>query len=599
MKAHSQEWSRRDFLRVGAAAGASASLAGSPAGAQSMSDRGGDRGPDDFNEATIAQLQAAMANRRTTAVELTNFYLNRIQAIDERGPHLNSVIELNPDALAMAQAADASRRRGRVLGPLHGIPVLLKDNIDTGDKMQTTAGSFALVGQPAVRDSTVAAKLRAGGAVILGKANLSEWANFRSFGSSSGWSGRGGQCNNPYAIDRNPCGSSSGSGAAVSANLCAVALATETDGSIVCPAHMSGVVGIKPTVGVTSRAGVVPISHTQDTIGPHARTVADAAAVLTVIASQTFDGRDQATGGVPLGQRGKTRPSLPRDYTQFVNADGLRGARIGVTRQGVDDVSTVVGAVFDDAIAAMTKAGATIVDLDKAHFVFPPPDGEFLVLLFEFVDDLRNYFATRVGVPMAGATLDDLIAFNNANAATEMPFFAQELFDLAAALEPGANTAQPIFGGLTYNQALQIDQDAGGKNGIDRAVTMFGLHAIATPTGTAAWTTDVINGDHFEFATSTLAAIVGYPIVNVPMGAMFGLPLGISFIGPAFSEPALIGVAAGFEHATRARIVPKLFDTLPLDLSGIPLVRRRRNDHGQHGQQNQQGERRRWMPHSM
>ncbi|OLC50802.1 MAG: hypothetical protein AUH43_04070 [Acidobacteria bacterium 13_1_40CM_65_14] len=276
---------------MGAAAGAGASLAGSPTAAYAAPDQN-DQGPDNFNEATIAQLQAAMANRQTSAVELTNFYLNRIQAIDERGPHLNSVIELNPDALAMAQAADASRRRGRVLGPLHGIPVLLKDNIDTGDKMQTSAGSFALVGQPAVRDSTVAAKLRAGGAVILGKANLSEWANFRSFGSSSGWSGRGGQCNNPYAIDRNPCGSSSGSGAAVSANLCAVALATETDGSIVCPAHMSGVVGIKPTVGVTSRAGVVPISHTQDTIGPHARTVADAAAVLTVIASQTFDGRD-------------------------------------------------------------------------------------------------------------------------------------------------------------------------------------------------------------------------------------------------------------------------------------------------------------------
>ena len=597
MKAHSQEWSRRDFLRVGAAAGAGASLAGSPAAAYTAPDQN-DQGPDNFNEATIAQLQAAMANRQTSAVELTNFYLNRIQAIDERGPHLNSVIELNPDALAMAQAADASRRRGRVLGPLHGIPVLLKDNIDTGDKMQTSAGSFALVGQPAVRDSTVAAKLRAGGAVILGKANLSEWANFRSFGSSSGWSGRGGQCNNPYAIDRNPCGSSSGSGAAVSANLCAVALATETDGSIVCPAHMNGVVGIKPTVGVTSRAGVVPISHTQDTIGPHARTVADAAAVLTVIASQTFDGRDQATGGVPLGQRGKTRPSLPRDYTQFVTPDGLRRARIGITRQGVDDVSTVVGAVFDDAIAAMKSAGATIVDLDGAGFTFPSGDGEFLVLLFEFVDDLRKYFASRVGVPMAGATLNDLIAFDNANAATEMPFFAQELFDLAAALEPGADTPQPIFGGLTYNQALQIDQDA-GNNGIDKAVATNHLDAIATPTGTAAWTTDVINGDHFEFATSSLAAIVGYPIVNVPMGAMFGLPLGISFIGGAFSEPTLIRVAAGFEHATRARIVPQLFQTLPLDLSGVPLARSRRDDHGQHGQQGQQGERRRWMPHSM
>src|SRR5262245_51503204 len=394
MKDHTQDWTRRDFLRIGAAAGAGASLADSPASAQSLSDRRDDHGPDDFNEATIAQLQAAMARGKTSAVELTRFYLNRIQAIDERGPHLNSVIELNPDALAMAQAADDQRRRGRRLGPLHGIPVLLKDNIDTGDKMQTTAGSFALVGQPAVRDSTVAAKLRAGGAVILGKANLSEWANFRSFYSSSGWSGRGGQCNNPYAIDRNPCGSSSGSGASVSANLCAVSLATETDGSIVCPASLCGVVGIKPTVGVTSRAGVIPISHTQDTIGPHARTVADAAAVLQVLASRTVDPRDPATGGVPLGLRGlATRPPLPADYTAFVDPNGLRGARIGITRQNVDAADIPVGEVFDAAVAAMRAAGATIVDLDAAGFTFPPGDGEFLVLVFEFVDDLRAYFA--------------------------------------------------------------------------------------------------------------------------------------------------------------------------------------------------------------
>ena len=592
MKAESSEWSRRDFLRLGATVGAGASLDGSPVSAQSASDRD-DRGPDDFNEATIAQLQAAMAHHRISAVELTRFYLRRIQAIDETGPHLNSVIELNPDAIAMAEMADANRRRGRVLGPLHGIPVLLKDNIDTGDRMQTTAGSFALVGQPAVRDSTVAAKLRAGGAVILGKANLSEWANFRSSDSWSGWSGRGGQCNNPYAIDRNPCGSSSGSGAAVSANLSTVALATETDGSIVCPAHNNGVVGIKPTVGVTSRAGVVPISHTQDTIGPHARTVADAAAVLTVIASRMPDGRDPATAGVPLGLRGLAmRPALPPDYTAFVNPMGLKGARIGVTRQGVDAVDDVVGGVFDDALAAMQKAGATLVDLDAAQFVFPPPDGEFLVLLFDFVDDVRNYFATRVGVPVAGRTLDDLIAFNNANAAVEMPFFGQDLFELAASLAPGADTPQPVFGGMTYNQALQIDQDAGGANGIDKAVRMFMLDAIATPTGTAPWTTDVINGDHFEFATSTLAAIVGYPIVNVPMGQMFGLSLGVSFIGPAFSEPALIRVASGFENVTRARLVPKLFQTLPLDVDGIPLKRSRRKGHGRHDSGP-------WRPHSM
>jgi amidase len=564
--------SRRTFLQLGAAAGAGASLTATVAEPQAQS--GGGSAPDTFNEATIAQLQAAMAGGRTNAVELTNFYLDRINAIDEKGPHLNSVLELNPDALSMAQAADAMRRRGMVLGPLHGIPVLMKDNIDTGDRMQTSAGSFALVGQPAVRDATVAAKLRAGGAVILGKTNLSEWANFRSFHSSSGWSGRGGQCNNPYSIDRNPCGSSSGSGAAVSANLCGAALATETDGSIVCPASLNGIVGIKPTVGLTSRAGVVPISHVQDTIGPHARSVADAAAVLSVIASQGFDGRDAATGGVPLGRRGQARPALPADYTKFVNPDGLRGAVIGTTRQGVDGASPGVGVLFDDAIAAMQGAGATLVDLDAAGFVFPPGDGEFLILLFDFVTDLRNYFATRVGVPMAGKTLADAIAFNNAHADTEMPFFGQEIFELAQSLATGANTPQPAFGGLTYNQALDIDQAAGATNGIDKALGMFHLDAIATPTGTPAWTTDLINGDHFIFATSTLAAIVGYPIINVPMGNEFGLPVGISFIGTAFSESRLIRLASGFEHVTAARIVPQLFRTLPLNnISGVPLRR--------------------------
>jgi amidase len=429
--------------------------------------------------------------------------------------------------------------------------------------------------------------------VILGKANLSEWANFRSFDSSSGWSAVGGQCNNPYAIDRNPCGSSSGSGAAVSANLCAVALATETDGSIVCPAHNNGVVGIKPTVGVTSRAGVVPISHTQDTIGPHARSVADAAAVLQVLASRTVDPRDPATGGVPLGLRGlATRPALPADYTAFVDPNGLRGARIGVTRQGVDNVDTVVGGIFDDAIAAMERAGATIVDLDAQNFVFPPPDGEFLVLVYEFRDDLRAYLATRVGVPLAGGTIDDAVAFNDANAAKEMPFFAQEIFELTASLALGPDTPQPAFGGLTYNEALDIDQK-GATEGIDLAVSTFNLDAIATPTGTAPWTTDVINGDHFEFATSTLAAIVGYPIVNVPMGQMFGLSIGISFIGPAFSEGTLIRVAAGFENATRARLAPKFFQTLPLDVNGIPLNRKRRKGH------RRLDETRRWKPHSM
>jgi amidase len=584
--------SRRDFLHAGMAAGAGVSLGGADAVAQSaQTQSAGERSA--FDEATISQLQAAMAAGRTSAVELTNHYLNRIQAIDERGPHLNSVIEINPDALAQASAADSLRRRGRVLGPLHGIPILLKDNIDTGDRMQTSVGSFALVGRPALRDSTVAAKLRAGGAVILGKTNLSEWANFRSFFSSSGWSGRGGQCNNPYAIDRNPCGSSSGSGAAVSANLCAAALGSETDGSIVCPSSLSGVVGIKPTVGLTSRAGVVPISHTQDTVGPHARTVADAAAVLTVIASQGYDGRDAATAGVPLGRRGVgTRPVLPLDYTQFVDRNGLRGARIGITRQGIDGADPHTGTVFDDALDAMTGAGAVLVDLDAAGFAFPPADGEFLVLVYDFKIDLKNYFATRAGVPMANKTLADAIAFNEADAAREMPYFGQEIFELAESIDISSPDApQAAFGGMTYNEALDIDQAAGATNGIDAALSQFNVRAIATPTGTPAWTTDVINGDHFEFATSTIAAIVGYPIINVPMGNVFGLPVGISFIGTAFSEPTLIRLSSGFEHAVHARLVPQLFATLPLDhVNGVPLNRRR----GGHGPKP-----RRWRHHSM
>jgi amidase len=569
-KRRSDGVSRRNFLHWSALAGAGASVAGTLAPATvRAAERRSERGevPTTFNEATLAQLQAAMASGELSARELTRFYLERIEAIDrddEDGPGLNSIIEVNPDALDAARDADALRRRGRVLGPLHGIPVLLKDNIDTGDRMQTTAGSFALAGAPAVRDSTVAAKLRAGGAVILGKTTLSEWANFRSFTSTSGWSGRGGQCNNPYAIARNPSGSSSGSAAAASANLCAVSIGTETDGSIVSPASASGVAAIKPTVGLVSRAGVVPISHTQDTIGPHTRTLADAAAVLSVIASQGFDGRDPATGDVPLGWRGRfPRPqNLPTDYTQFLNPAGLSGARIGVTRQGVDAGGPKVAALFDKAVTALGTAGAVVVNLDTAGFTFPPGDGEFLVLVFDFVSDLRNYFATRVGVPMAGKTLADAIAFNNANAATEMPYFGQEIFELAQSLATGPNDPQPAFGGLTYTQAVEIDRLA-TVNGIDKAIHDFQLDAIAAPTGAPAWPTDLIFGDRFLVASSGLAAIGGYPIVNVTLGNLFGLPMGLSFLGTAFSEPTLIRLASGFEHVTKARNVPQFLDDLP------------------------------------
>jgi amidase len=514
--------------------------------------------PTQHNEATIAQLQADMAAHRLTSEQLTKEYLDRITALDQGTLGINAVIEVNPDALVMARNADALRRKGIVLGPLHGIPVLLKDNIDTADKMQTSAGSFALVGKPAQQDSTLAAKLRAGGAVILGKTNLSEWANFRSFESTSGWSGRGGQTNNPYGLNRNPCGSSSGSAAAVSANLTAVSIGTETDGSIVCPGNANGVVGIKPTVGLVSRAGVVPISHTQDTPGPHGRTVADAAAALGVIQSRTFDGRDFATGSVPLGWTGKSRPTdIPTDYTQFVDPHGLQGAKIGVTRAGLEGFDPnaptpqVVLDAFDDAVAKMEAAGATIIDLDQEGFTFPPADGEFLVLLFDFKMDIAAYFSTRVGVPVAGGNLQSAIDFNNAHADVEMPYFNQDIFDLAQTIDLDPTVVDPNFG-ISYNQALEIDRLA-GVNGIDKAIEQFKLDAVVSATDNPAWPTDLLYGDRFFFGTSGLAAAPGYPIIQVPGAMVFGLPLGVSFFGTAFSEPKLIKLASGFEAATHVR----------------------------------------------
>jgi amidase len=569
-----------------------------------LSDRPGDQNdeapPTRFNEATVADLQAQMASGRVTSVQLTNFYLTRIRLLDQKGPSLNSVLELNPDALEMAQKADADRRRGVVRGPLHGIPVLLKDNIDTGDRMQTTAGSFALAGMPALRDSTVAAKLRAGGAVILGKTNLSEWANFRSFFSTSGWSGRGGLTRNPYSLDRNACGSSSGSGAASAANLTAVSLGSETDGSIVCPGNVNGVVGLKPTVGLTSRAGVVPISHIQDTIGPHTRTVADAAAVLSVIQSRTGDGRDPATAGVPLGWRGRSRPTnIPSDYTRFLDPNGLQGAHLGVTRQGIDGAAPQIAEAFDAAIAAMEAAGATIVDLDAEGFVFPPGDGEFLVLLYDFKVDLQQYFATRRGVPMAGKTLADAIAFNAAHARDEMPFFRQEIFELAESMDTSSPDApQPAFGGMTYNQALDSGQNV-GVNGIDLALSRFNLDAVVAPTDSPAWTTDLILADHFLFASSGLAAPPGYPIIQVPAGQVFEMPVGVSFMASAFSEPTLIKLASGFEAVARGRRPPTFAPSLPSDhLAGVPLTPPKHDGDHHSGPRRPKGEQA-WKPHRM
>ena len=554
-----------------------------PVGAQNSQ---GDDIPTRHNEATVAQLQAEMASGELTSVELTREYIARINGLNSSGPGVNAVMELNPDALEMARHADSLRHQGVVLGPLHGIPVLLKDNIDTGDKMQTSAGSFALVGTSALRDSTVAANLRAAGAVILGKTTLSEWANFRSFESISGWSGRGGQAHNPYGIDRNPCGSSSGSGAAASANFATISIGTETDGSIVCPGNANGVVAIKPTVGLTSRAGVVPISHTQDTIGPHARTVADAAAALSVIQSRTFDGRDPATGSVPLGWRGRfPRPTnIPTDYTKFVDPNGLKGARIGITRVGLNGFTNVttpapVTAAIEAAFRALSDAGATVIDLDAQGFTFTPANGETGVLLYDFKNDVARYFATRIGVPVAGGTLQTAIDFNNAHADVEMPFFNQDIFVLANSLnttDPNAAQDPGLFGSnaagqASYNISLDLDQAAGVS--MDEALSKFNLDAVVTATDNPAWVTDLIYGDHLVFGSSGLAGGPGYPIVQVPAGMVFGVPFGISFFGTAFSEPTLIKLASGFEAATqvRAHNLPTFAATAPFDHVRGPL----------------------------
>jgi amidase len=555
---------RRDALKLGMAAGAAASVAaivGTTAAEAAA--------PTDLNEATMAQLQHTMQTGGLTSTRLVNFYLSRIRSLDQGDTGVNSVLELNPEAHEIAQALDAERRRKGPRGPLHGIPILLKDNVDTGDRMQTGAGSLALVGSPALHDSTVAKNLRAAGAVILGKTNLSEWANFRSTTPSSGWSGRGGQCNNPYIIDFNPCGSSSGSAASVSANFTAVGIGTETDGSIVCPANHSGVVGLKPTVGLVSRAGVVPISHTQDSPGPHGRTVADVAAVLGAVQSRTFDGRDAATGGVPLGWSGtgRTRPTnIPTDYIQFVNPDGLRGARLGVWAAGSAAGTAREIAAFNAATAAMAAAGATLVpfDFDHTSDIFAGT-AEFLILLYDFKNDLKTYLADRTGVPIHN--LADAIAFNNAHAATEMPFFGQELFEQAQAMNTDdPNAPQPAFGGMTYNQALAQDRKIGGTEGIDKALKDNNLDAIVAATANISWATDLINGDRpGGFGASTPPAIVGYPIISVPSALIKGLPLGVSFFGTAFSEPTLIRLASGFEHVMHARRVPTFIKEIGLN----------------------------------
>lgn len=488
-----------------------------------------------LEEMTIAEMQEAMNNGRLTAVQLTQMYRVRIRIIDEK-MGLRSVIQLNPDALRIARDLDAERRRQGPRGPLHGIPVMLKDNIDTGDQMRTTAGSLALLGDPALQDATVAERLRAAGAVILGKTNLSEWANFRGFDSSSGWSGVGGQTANPYILDRNPCGSSSGSGAAVSANLCAAALGTETDGSIVCPASACGVVGIKPTVGLTSRAGVVPISTTQDSVGIHGRRVADAAALLGLLTG--VDPRDPATDA--------SDGNSFNDYTQFLDPNGLQGARIGVLRHFT--TTTETEQVYEQAIATLSAAGATVVDpVEIPSFdAFSEDDAEIIVLIYEFKRALNDYLATRGGVPVT--TLAEAIQFNLDNSDRELRFFGQEFMELAEA---------EIFSETEYLEALERGPRLAGLEGIDAALAANDLDALVAPTNSPAWPTDLITGDCFQFGSSGFAAVAGYPLVTVPAGFVFDLPVGLTFMASAWNEPTLIRLASGFEAANPVRRAPR------------------------------------------
>ncbi len=507
-----------------------------------------DVGPEIY-EMSLADLQAGLAAGRLTTRRLAEACLARIAAIDHSGPLLRSVIEVNPEALALADALDAERAASGPRGPLHGIPLLLKDNIDTGDAMQTTAGSLALLGSRAAQDATVAQRLRAAGALLLGKANLSEWANFRSTRSTSGWSGRGRQTRNPYALDRNPGGSSAGSAAAVAASLCAASIGSETDGSIICPSSLCGVVGLKPTVGLISRAGIIPISATQDTAGPHGRSVADVATLLGVLVGR--DPRDPATESAGQPQR---------DYTQFLDANGLRGARIGVLRdKGMVGYNPHTDAAFEKALHTLSELGAELVDPVslKRETNYLAGD-EFTVLLYEFKQGLTDYLATRLPGPDGAEpprSLDDLIAFNEAHAAEEQPYFGQEIF-LQAEAKGDLSSAE-------YLEALARSRD-GARATIDALLAEHKLDALIAPSMPPAWLSDLVNDDSVAGGCTSPAACAGYPLISVPAGMAHGLPLGITFMGGAYSEPTLIRLAYAYEQASRLRVPPTYLATLTL-----------------------------------
>ncbi len=536
---------RRNFLRAGALVGAAAIV--SPAlvrAAEHFAPAALAVGLFELAEITIAELQAGLQSSQWTARTLVRKYLAQIADVDKRGPTLNSVIELNPDAEQIADALDRERKAGRVRGPLHGIPVLIKDNIDTHDRMKTSAGSLALADSTPPQDAFVAERLRAAGAIILGKTNLSEWANFRSTHSTSGWSGRGGQTKNPYVLDRNPCGSSSGSGVAVAASLCAVAVGTETDGSVVCPSSANSLVGIKPTLGLVSRAGIIPIAHSQDTAGPMARTVADAATLLSALTG--MDGRDGATKA--------SDGHVPGDYRQFLDPHGLRGARIGVARKHFG-FSDQVDRLMTEAIAVLKQQGAIIIDPADIATTGKFDDTELEVLLYEFKADLNKYLAA-LGPNARVRSLKDIIKFNEQHRAEEMPYFGQELMLRAEAKGPLTSKE--------YRLALQKNQRLARAAGIDATMLKHRLDALVAPTGGPAWPTDLLNGDHFTGGYSTTSAVAGYPHITVPAGYVHGLPVGLSFFGRAWSEPALIKYAFAFEQATKHRQAPKFLPTVEL-----------------------------------
>ncbi|HSO89001.1 MAG TPA: amidase [Draconibacterium sp.] len=531
---------RRTFFKTTVLSGSVVALAGVTActSQQPMESAKPDFTAFDLNENTINELQQKMTAGEITAESICQKYLDRIKLVD---PVLKSVIELNPDALEIARQMDDERKAGKVRGPLHGIPVLIKDNIDTFDKMQTTAGSLALEGNKANIDAFIVQKLRETGAVVLGKTNLSEWANFRSTNSSSGWSGRGGQVRNPFCLDRSPCGSSSGTGAAVSANLCAIGIGTETNGSIVCPSGINGIVGIKPTLGLWSRRGIIPIAHSQDTAGPMARTVKDAAILLGALA--TFDPTDAETH-IEKGE-------IFTDYTQFLDENGLTGMRIGIASEMIG-FNAKVDALFKLAVETMKSKGAEIIEQVKFENLRKWDDPSYQVLLYEFKADLNKYLQEHPSAP--AKSMEEIIEFNKKNADREMPWFDQEIFEQAQS--KGDLTTEE------YLKALADSKRLAGIEGIDAAMKEHNLDAVIAQTNGPAWTIDWVNGDHFSGGSSSPAAISGYPNITVPMGYVHNLPVGISFFGKAWSEPKLLKIAYAFEQATKHRKAPGFLETL-------------------------------------